>query len=75
MKQLTSTTGSVSDRCNAVQSENDRRNDGHFGQLKGDGRLTLTWMKPWNVTEVTLENVVQIAVLRWGRNGILQCLD
>ena len=40
-----------------------------------DGRLMLSWMQPWDVTEVTFENVIQIAVLRWGRNGIWQCLD
>ena len=40
-----------------------------------EGRLMLTFMQPWDVTEVTLENVIQIAVLRWGRSGIWQCLD
>ena len=40
-----------------------------------DGCLMLSWMQPWDVTEVTFENVIQIAVLRWGRNGIWQCLD
>ena len=38
-------------------------------------RLMLTFMQPWDVTEVTLENVIQIAALRWGRYGIWQCLD
>lgn len=40
-----------------------------------DGRLMLTFMQPWDVTEVTFENVIPIAVQRWGRYGIWQCLD
>lgn len=40
-----------------------------------DGRLLLTFMQPWDVTEVTFENVIQIAALKWSQTGIWQCLD
>lgn len=40
-----------------------------------DGQLMLTFMQPWDVTEVTFENVIQVAAERWGRDGIWQCLD
>ena len=40
-----------------------------------DDKLWLTWFQPWTETEVALENVIEVAVTKWGKSGIWQCLD
>ena len=40
-----------------------------------DNKLWLTWFQPWTETEVALENVIEVAVTKWGKSGIWQCLD